>query len=55
LAEIDRKVDDGKPYTGAFQFSSYAPPSVTDPASCVSGSDWNVLGAQTNCGAASVL
>ena len=57
LAEIDRKVDDGKPYTGAFQFSTYAPPSVTapDPASCVSGADWNVLGAQTNCGAASVL
>jgi prepilin-type N-terminal cleavage/methylation domain-containing protein len=57
LAEIDRKVDDGKPYTGAFQFSTYVPPSATapNPADCISGLDWNVLGAHTNCGAASVL
>jgi prepilin-type N-terminal cleavage/methylation domain-containing protein len=57
LAEIDRKVDDGKPYTGAFQFSPYAAGSAIapDPTTCVSGSEWNVLGAQTNCGAASVL
>jgi prepilin-type N-terminal cleavage/methylation domain-containing protein len=57
LAEIDRKIDDGKPYSGIFQFSTYAPPSVTPPtaAACISGSDWNILSAETNCGAASVM
>jgi len=57
LAEMDRKVDDGKPYTGAFQFSPYAPGSATapDPAKCVSGLEWNVLGAELDCGAANVL
>ncbi len=57
LAEMDRKVDDGKPYTGAFQFSPYAPGSVVapDPTKCVSGLEWNVLGAETDCGAANVL
>ena len=57
LAEVDGKVDDGKPYSGTFQFSPYVPPSVTAPnaASCVSGSDWNVLGSETNCGATNIL
>jgi len=57
LAEMDRKVDDGKPYTGAFQFSPYAPGSAIapDPAKCVSGLEWNVLGAEIDCGAANVL
>ena len=57
LAEIDRKVDDGKPYSGSFQFSPYAQGSAIapDPAVCVSGSQWNILGAETNCGAATVL
>jgi len=57
LAEIDRKVDDGKPYSGAFQFSPYAqgPAIAPDPATCLSGSQWNILGTETNCGAASVF
>jgi prepilin-type N-terminal cleavage/methylation domain-containing protein len=57
MAEIDRKIDDGKPYTGVFQFSIYAPPSATapDPTTCTNGSDWNISGGDTNCGATSLL
>src|SRR5262245_37896287 len=32
VAEVDRKVDDGLPYNGAFQFSVYAPTGGTAPA-----------------------
>ncbi len=31
LAEVDRKIDDGLPYSGAFQFSVYAGPGGTAP------------------------
>ena len=31
LAEVDRKVDDGDPYRGAFQFSTYTGPGGTAP------------------------
>ena len=57
MAEIDRKIDDGNPYTGTFQFSAYAPGTVTapDPAMCTTGSNWNISGGDTNCGAASLL
>jgi hypothetical protein len=65
LAEIDRKVDDGRPGSGHFQFSTYAGAGVapdiggTDPQSCTTRDDqsaaWNELGGQTNCGAASRL
>ena len=65
LAEIDRKVDDGRPGSGHFQFSTYAEagpaPDIggTDPQSCTTRDDqsaaWNELGGQTNCGAASLL
>jgi type II secretory pathway pseudopilin PulG len=65
LAEIDRKVDDGRPGLGNFQFSTYAgigiAPDVggTDPQSCTTQDDqtasWNEVGGQTNCGAASLL
>ena len=62
LAEVDRKIDDGRPGTGRFQFSTYAgagapPPIGGTPSACtdadsaaaswVSGSD--------NCGAATLL
>ena len=65
LAEIDRKVDDGCPGSGHFQFSTYAgagmAPDIggTDPQSCTTRDDqtatWNEVGGQTNCGAASLL
>src|SRR5262245_65404966 len=31
LAEMDRKTDDGLPYSGSFQFSFFAPPGYTAP------------------------
>jgi prepilin-type N-terminal cleavage/methylation domain-containing protein len=61
LAEVDRKIDDGNPYTGAFQFSTYAGPggAKPDPAKCVTGSGatatWNVTGEENNCGGASIF
>jgi hypothetical protein len=55
-AEIDRKIDDGNPYTGTFQFSGYAPGSTApDPTTCTTGSNWNISNGETNCGAASLL
>src|SRR5690349_4928060 len=40
IAEVDRKIDDGLPYNGAFQFSVAAPggvvaPTVTGAAGCI--------------------
>jgi prepilin-type N-terminal cleavage/methylation domain-containing protein len=69
LAEVDRKVDDGLPYSGSLQFSMYAPASSTPPTA-ISGSTgcillqiisgkiklyWNRTGKNSNCGAASLL
>lgn len=52
LAEVDRKIDDGKPITGAFRFSAFDSAS-TD---CVTANDtWDVSGAQTVCGGASLF
>lgn len=61
LAEVDRKIDDGNPYTGAFQFSTYGGPSGAkpDPKKCVTGSGatatWYVTGEESNCGGASIF
>ena len=65
LAEIDRKIDDGKPYTGSFQFSTFNGGSVapeiggTSDQSCTDLDDaagkWNLAGEQSNCGGASLL
>jgi prepilin-type N-terminal cleavage/methylation domain-containing protein len=57
LAEVDRKIDDGKPYSGAFQFSSFARSGdiAPDPATCVSGASWDINGGDANCGAASLF
>ena len=67
LAEVDRKIDDGLPNGGSFQFSTYAPSgtgpaltctltaaaaAVTTPAAT---DTWNVIGGITNCGAASLF
>ncbi|HEX2825705.1 MAG TPA: prepilin-type N-terminal cleavage/methylation domain-containing protein [Burkholderiales bacterium] len=63
VAELDRKVDDGAPYTGAFQFSTYAPTGGTAPtaADCVAANTttptlttWNVSGGKSNCGGTSL-
>jgi prepilin-type N-terminal cleavage/methylation domain-containing protein len=57
IAEIDRKIDDGNPYTGAFQFSTYAPAGGVAPnaATCVSGTSWNIAGDDSNCAGASLF
>jgi prepilin-type N-terminal cleavage/methylation domain-containing protein len=57
IAEVDRKIDDGKPLTGAFQFSAYAPSGGTPPDEtiCLTGGNWNIQLADNNCGAASLF
>jgi len=61
IAEVDRKIDDGKPFAGAFQFSVYSegtPPEATagGPApGCTLTSNWNIGGSDPNCGGASLL
>jgi prepilin-type N-terminal cleavage/methylation domain-containing protein len=60
IAEVDRKIDDGKPNSGAFQFSEYAPTaSFTKPviANCTDTTTltWKIGGGETNCGAASLF
>jgi prepilin-type N-terminal cleavage/methylation domain-containing protein len=66
IVEVDRKIDDGLPYTGGFQFSAYVGNAATAPAdtgaqSCVTAatpvtaSTWAATSGQTNCGGASLL
>jgi len=65
IAEVDRKIDDGLPYTGGFQNSLYAgggtaptegaaaSPACTS-AIAVTGT-WNAINGSNNCGGASLL
>ena len=64
INELDRKVDDGKPYKGAFQFSTYQGNSAVSPTegggtTCTNAiaveSDWNLPSGNTNCGAATLM
>jgi hypothetical protein len=66
IAEIDRKVDDGLPTSGRFQFAPYAGGGTALPwggtgASCISQDSagatavWNVNLASDNCGATTLL
>jgi hypothetical protein len=64
LVELDRKVDDGKPYRGALQFSTYPGNSAASPAeggasACTTAidpdADWNLQSGNTNCGAATLM
>ncbi len=65
IAELDRKIDDGSPYTGTFQFSLYADPVAGAPAAggaagaCTATAaiavPWAVAAGATNCGGASLL
>lgn len=59
MAEIDRKVDDGNPVGGNFQFSAYdGGPGGTAPTgatSCYNGTTWSAATVVTNCGGASLL
>ncbi len=58
IAEVDRKVDDGRPDAGAFQYSDYASDSTPPPVrtDCVDPTGgWKVKAAITNCGGATLL
>lgn len=66
IAEVDRKIDDGAPNTGAFQFSRYQGNATVAPTdgsaaapSCTSATSaagvWNVTNGSTNCGGAHLL
>ena len=62
ITELDRKVDDGSPYTGTFQFSVYAGTGGTAPteaASCTSAAaatgTWLGTSGVTNCGGATLF
>ena len=63
LSEIDRKIDDGNPVGGVFQFSAYpggtgtsagTPPTGGAAGQCYSGVVWTAP-TVSNCGAASLL
>src|SRR5215468_10170824 len=56
IAEVDRKIDDGLPYAGGFQYSTYVPNGGTalTPANCVNTgtpATWAINLGNTNCGA----
>ena len=66
LAEADRKIDDGMPNTGSFQFSRYQGNALAAPTdggnaapACTSATTaaglWNATNGSNNCGAASLL
>jgi len=64
VAELDRKTDDGKPYGGVLQFSTYAANGGSGPAeggatACTpaiqAGAPWNIASGSADCGAALVL
>lgn len=64
VAELDRKIDDGKPYEGMLQFSTFAANGAATPqegaaTACTASADpaapWNLASASANCGAALLL
>ena len=56
MAEIDRKIDDGNPVGGTFQFSTYDwQTNNPTAATCVDTSSWKISGGETNCGGASLF
>ncbi|HZM47130.1 MAG TPA: prepilin-type cleavage/methylation domain-containing protein [Burkholderiales bacterium] len=62
LGEIDRKIDDGNPAGGNFQFSTYdgggtggTSPTGGAAGQCYVGTTWSAETVVTNCGGASLL
>jgi prepilin-type N-terminal cleavage/methylation domain-containing protein len=58
IAEVDRKIDDGKPNSGGFQFSEYTPNTNAPGTTCYIGGTtnaWAISGGDTNCGGASLF
>jgi prepilin-type N-terminal cleavage/methylation domain-containing protein len=56
LAEIDRKIDDGRADSGNFRFSDFDGGSGGPvAANCFTSGLWNATGGESNCGAASLF
>ncbi len=62
MAEIDRKIDDGNPIGGTFQFSLYdgggtggVTPDVTKCIGSATGTTWITLTVEPNCGGSSLF
>jgi prepilin-type N-terminal cleavage/methylation domain-containing protein len=56
LAEVDRKIDDGKPTSGAFQFAAFSATGTAPTlASCAPSNIWAITAPQTDCGGASLF
>ena len=62
LGEVDRKIDDGNPVGGNFQFSTYdgggtggTSPTGGAAGQCYVGTTWSAETVVTNCGGASLL
>ena len=63
ITELDRKIDDGMPYTGSFQFSVFngggGAPAENAATACTTGTTtagtWNAANGATNCGGATLL
>jgi hypothetical protein len=64
VAELDRKTDDGKPYKGGVQFSTYSADGGVSPEegsddACTPALDmetnWNLRGGNANCGVAVLM
>ncbi len=66
IAEVDRKIDDGRPFSGAFQFSAYRGNGANAPqiggtaaapncANTSGSSSWNSTAGESNCGGAVIF
>lgn len=55
LSEMDRKIDDGLPNTGSFQFSPYSSAATACSLGTGITDGWNTAAGNPNCGAASLL
>ena len=63
ISEMDRKIDDGAPNTGGFQFSIFAgqgvAPAAPGAANCIDvatpAAVWNTTNGNTNCGGSSLI
>jgi prepilin-type N-terminal cleavage/methylation domain-containing protein len=66
IAEVDRKIDDGRPFSGSFQFSAYRGNGAAAPqvgataaapncANTTGAGNWNSTAGESNCGGAVVF
>lgn len=61
ISEVDRKIDDGRPFSGSFQFSVYSGNAAVAPvpAACANATTpqaiWNSTNGESNCGGAVIF